>query len=247
MYMKLLSFWAKGHKAAARILIIVGFLFLNIAGVFTGDLLNSMNVLLRPLFCVIAMMIFIFGMIIYPSKKNKQKYINFYFRQKSTDGLLIFSTFLIFIFLGNSINENRIRIYQPVYGISIIPKSPDVAANTLVSIAIHKSLLSKKIVRKNFYKKLQAFRKQYKNSTSTGKTLLIILTILISFGLIILLMGLSCNIACSGADGLAIVVLFVGLSGIIFGMLKILQRIKRGKTQQHKAKGEEQKIQTPVP
>jgi hypothetical protein len=87
---------------------------------------------------------FISGTIFYPSKKNKKKYSDFYRRQKLADGLLIFSTFLLFIYFGNCVNENRVSISQPVYGISIIPYSRVISGSSPVSIHGDKSSLSKK-------------------------------------------------------------------------------------------------------
>jgi hypothetical protein len=40
--------------------------------------------------------------------------------------------------------------------------------------------------------------------------------------------GLACSISCSGSEALAFIVFFIGLGGIIFGSIKLIQRIKRG-------------------
>ena len=226
--MKQISFWAKDHKFVSRILIIFGFFFLNITGLFLGDLLHSTDVRFSPLFCFIATVMFISGTIFYPSKKNKKKYADFYRRQKLADGVLIFSTFLLLIYFGNSVNENRIRISQPVYGISIMPYSRAISSGSPVSIHAGKSSLSKKSVKKTFHKRIKDFRKRYKNSTETEKTILIVLCLLAGGAAIVLLMGLCCSLACSGAEGLALVVGIVGGAGIIFGLIKLIQRIKRG-------------------
>jgi hypothetical protein len=233
MAMKQVSFWAKNHKISARITIIFAYFLLNITSLFAGDILHSINVIFNSFFCLAAMFLTIVGVLIYPSGKNKSRYKNFYFRHKMADGILILATFLFLVYSGNSINENRIRIFQPAYGISIItPRHPE--ANSY-SVPKASSVSSKKELRRNFLKKLREIRKKYKGATKTEKTLLIILAIIAAGFLMSLLLALSCSIACSGSEALAFIVGIIGAGAIIFGVIKLIQRITRGKPQKEKA------------
>lgn len=233
MVMKQVSFWAKNHKISARITIIFAYFLLNIISLFTGDILHSINLIFNPFFCLAAMFLTIVGVLIYPSGKNKSRYKNFYFRHKMADGILILATFLFLVYSGNSINENRIRIFQPAYGISIItPRHPE--ANSY-SVSKASSVSSKKGLRKTFFKKLREIRKKYKGATKTDKTLLIILAIVAAGFLMSLLLALSCSIACSGSEALAYIVGIIGAGAIIYGVIKLIQRITRGKPQKDKA------------
>jgi hypothetical protein len=49
--------------------------------------------------------------------------------------------------------------------------------------------------------------------------------------LIFLIGGLACNIICLGAELLGYIVLVVGIAGVIFGLVKLIQRVKRGPPQ----------------
>ena len=228
--MKPISIWAHQHKTAARISIIFIYILLNIIGLFTGDILHSMNVTLNSFFYLAATLIVFTGLIIYPSKRNKSKYQNFYARQKLADCLLITATFLLIIYSGNSINANKAKNYNSAYGSSIINHASNYSENIVNK---NNSKVSKKNFRKYFRSAINEFRKKYTDSTKTEKTIYIILAIFAAAFLILLLGGLSCSIACSGSEALADIVFFVGLGGIIFGLIKLIQRIARGKPKNH--------------
>jgi hypothetical protein len=232
--MKSISIWAHQHKTAARISIVFIYLLLNIIGVFAGDVLFSMGFLFPFFFYLSCILIVFTGLVIYPSKKNKAKYTNFYTRQKLADCLLISATFLLIVYHGNSINTNQQKNYNPVYGSSIFSSNADHLEKISRPVKNKNGAgLSKNNVRKNFKNTLKELRKKYTESTKSEKTILIILSILFALGLIIILGALSCSIACSGSEALADVVFFAGLGGIVFGLIKLIQRISRGKRKKH--------------
>lgn len=222
--MKSISFWANNHKTAARISIVLIYFILNAVGLFMGDILFSMNILLSPLFYVFAILLGIFGLIIYPSKKSKSTQENYYFQQKTADIFLLISTLIFIIYTGNI-------IYNPGYNtVENTWASNAVRVNSnITSPAINqRSIVSKKEGHKKLRNVIKQFRKKYKESTNGQKTLYIILSVIAAVLLAYVLAGLSCSIACSGSEGLAYIVLFLGLGGIIFGLVKIIQRINRG-------------------
>ncbi len=228
--MKPISIWAHQHKVAARFSIICIYILLNIIGLVTGDILHSMNVVLNPFFYLTAILIVFTGLIIYPSKRDKSKYPNFYARHKLADCLLISATFLLIIYIGNSINANRITNYNSTYAISSISHTSNYSGN-ISKPGVNKNSFS--VSRKDFRKKyktiLKELRKKYKESTKTEKTIYLVLAILAAGILIIYLGALSCSISCSGSEALALIVFFLGLGGIIFGLVKLIQRIMMGK------------------
>lgn len=63
--------------------------------------------------------------------------------------------------------------------------------------------------------------------SGAGKGLLIFLTIVGALALLYLLAALSCSIACSGADGLAILVFVAGLGLIVWLSVVVIKRILR--------------------
>lgn len=229
--MKRLSFWAHNHKVAARIIIVFIYFFLNLLGLFGGDLLSSLNIALSPAFYFIPILLTLGGILFYPSKKRKHLYKNFYYRQKFADGLLIVATFLFIAYTGNSFNYTRTINLNSAFAISIV-KSP--VSSSIVpdnSLAGKKNgQLSKKANKKHLRFVIKEIRKKYKATSNSGKTIYIMLVVLGALFLSFLMLGLACNIACSGSEALAYIVGFVGIGAIIFGAVKLIQRITRGKS-----------------
>lgn len=216
--MRQISFWAKTHVWPTRIIIIF-FIYpvLNLAGWILGDALYLNEIHFSPVWGYLLVPVCIFLCIIYPSKKNKSK--NFYTRQKTVDALLIACTFCFILLTGNNFNstENKNTVATNSYASSIT--KPPVK---LPSFKI------KKDKKKDFRKFLKSIEKKYRDAGKGTKALLIVLTILVALGLGLLLVSLSCSLACSGAEVLAYIIFFVGLAGIIFGVVRIIHRITNG-------------------
>lgn len=214
--MKQISFWAREHKTAARIFIVVGYLFLNVAGLFLGDIVHSITGTFNPALILIPIILTIAGYIFYPKKKNKSIYKNFYFRQKLNDLLLIGSTFMFVIFLGNNTNTLQ-SMNQPLLASKIVYYPSRIIKPATVN---HSS--------KSLRQRIKAYRKAYKEMTKSQKTLAIIGIVILAVFVAGGVGALSCNIACSGSESLSIVVLVIGLAGVIFGAIKLIQRVTRG-------------------
>jgi hypothetical protein len=81
-------------------------------------------------------------------------------------------------------------------------------------------------------KKVQLFKFLKRGSDEKGgKVVLTILTVLAALVLVFLVGSLSCSLACSGADALALIVGIGGLALVLLGMIAVLKRIKRGPKQ----------------
>ena len=223
--MKKLAFWARAHKRAARITIITCYLFLNVIGIFLGDVIHSLNIEFTPLFFVTAILMTLLGWMIYPAKSGKKNYRNFFWRQKSADLILVSATFLFLVYMGNALNSNFNSMRNATQAASIVHPTTSVVTTP----SVEKNSVSKKSLRKKIRSEFKSLRKAYKESTKSQKTIYIILAVLAAAGLTYLLAGASCSIACSGAEALAYVVFFVGLGAIVFGLVKLIQRISRGK------------------
>lgn len=57
---------------------------------------------------------------------------------------------------------------------------------------------------------------------------LIILTIIAALGVMYLIAALSCTLACNGSDGAAVAVAILGVAGVIWATIAIINRITRG-------------------
>ena len=224
--MKTIAIWGRNNKMPARFIIVISYVLLNLIALFLGDLLHSINLAFTPLFCAVTVVLTLVGYMMYPLKSRKSAYRNFFIRQKSADFILVTATFLFIVYLGNALNNHQNTFRNPVQAISFITGN--------ISASIHSSPVEKKIsgkkdLRKKIRAEIKSLRKAYKESTKGQKTVYIILAVLAALILLYGLTGLACSIACSGSEALAIVVGIVGLAGIIFGLIKVIQRITRGK------------------
>ena len=80
--------------------------------------------------------------------------------------------------------------------------------------------IKKKKSKTTFWKKI--------TGDKTKKTLLSILTIIVALGVLFLIAALSCSIACSGSDAMALLVGVAGLAAVIVFTRLVLRRIKFG-------------------
>lgn len=230
-----LSIWAKNHKRAARITIISIYVLLHIISLILGNWLTISHITLPASFFYSIALLFFTGVIIYPPLEKKHQYRHFYIARKTADGILAFSTFLMMIWVANNIETFRFATNE-AYAATIHPVKREAKQPLLKTIFSLKNplfkLLPKVDVNSKVFKKLKAnihtIRQAYKDTSKGGKIALIILSILVATGLLMLLAGLSCNISCSGSDGLAILVAVLGTALIIFLFVKVLQAINRG-------------------
>lgn len=227
--MRKLSLWAHCHKTASRIIIVFIYLFLNVAGLFLGDLLYSLHIKLPPFFSFLAITMTLAGVILYPSRRRKRYYKDFYLRQKFADGLLIIATFLFIVYGGNSLNSSGNLFYNSAHGVSMLHNPPDNYESDISGGNTGEKRVSKKASRKQFTHVLKELRKSYQKSSKTHKTIAIIIVLLSAVALTYGMLALACSIACSGSEALAIIVGVLGVGAIIFGAIKIIQRIRRGK------------------
>ena len=243
--MRKISHWASRHTWLTRFIIIGIYVLLNLIGLFLGDLLFSVGVVINPLFLFAISSMVLTGLFLYPSRKEKNKYRNFYLRHKTADLFLASSTFLFLTYGGNHLNNSKPSRNSNLYAASVSVPAND--TRLLPNKVIRenkdpqpetKKPLSKKALKKMLKSKLHEWRKHYKEAGSGGKAALIILSILVAAGLIFLLAALACSIACSGAEALSVIVLILGVGLIIFLLVRVIQRITKGPRKLRKEKAD---------
>jgi len=208
--MRNISVWAYRHKWTARFIIVGSFFILNCIGLFLGDVLIASGTLISSIWIYLISFIFIAGFITYPSRKEKKAYKNFYNRQKTSDLLLVSTTFLLIICFGNhySLPKN-----QSPFSFTYANATELTSANTTT---IHETSIdpSPKKKKTSIIKKwkqkirdnIRTIRREYKDATPGERTALIVLSIIVALGLFFLVLSASCSLSCSGADGAASVV-----------------------------------------
>lgn len=241
---KNLSLWAKNHKWATRILIIIAFLFLDIIGIITGVLMNDLSIIINPAIFYFFVILFIATIGFYPRKSNKKTSITqhvFYVRQKSCDLVLAGSTFLMIVCIGNNDSILETNFISAAASTRSIPVSTaDSTLKPYKSIAAFSASMKNengKLLKWNERRKLlkEQIRgiKKANDISKGGKAALMILCSLIAAGLLLLIVAWSCDLSCSGSDGAALLVGVGGTAAVIFLLLLAVRliygRIKKGK------------------
>jgi hypothetical protein len=229
--MKNISIWAFRHKWAARFVIICSFLILNFIGLFLGDALTISQIAIPSLWIYVIGFIFFAGFITYPSRKQKSKYKNYYKKQKSSDLLLVSTTFLLIICFGNHYNLPKNQspfgfTYANATALTIIA-NPQLHKTSIDPSPKKKTSLIKKWKSK-LKENIRTIRREYKDATPGERTALIVLSIIVAFALFLLVLSASCSLSCSGSDGAALLVALLGTGLIVFLLVKVIKRINRG-------------------
>jgi hypothetical protein len=248
--MKKISIWAKHHKWPARFAIIGGFMLLNLLGIVTGFLLKDFQFTLPPAIFFVFSLITITGFIFYPAKKLKGNILNatvFYIRRKACDFLLTVSTFCMIVFISNQYkNLSFSSACVNAATANSLVLNDSIAKNYKTGIECAKMMKDKKSNHLKWKERKRVLKTQLKNirkadDLSKGeKIALIIFSIAVAVGLGILLAALACNIACSGAEGLAILVAIAGF-GLIALLLTISIKAIVGKGRKGKEKTDNDK------
>jgi hypothetical protein len=242
--MRKLSIWAKANKSPARIIIIFIHFALAISGMLTGWLLFKMNVYISTWIFFELLFICILTFFVYPEKGGfwQSKFKNrFYIIQKSCDFILAFGGFLMISFCSENTyapSANKL-LFLPVnllyasHGAN--PKAEELLQSLKSRSGKDLNRSEKKILKHEFFREVKVYvkAKATGDNESAVKAFLVIVTIAVAVGLTYLLAGLACSLSCSGAQGLAAVVMIGGLVVLIFGSIVLTKAImKIGKKKQ---------------
>lgn len=246
--MKKISTWAKNNKWFARILVVVCHILLNITGIITGILMSDLDINIPANALPFFILVFLTGIIFYPLKSEKRNQTNrhlFYTRRKRWDFMLAASTFLIVLHIGNHYDDplkNYPGIYAAISSASSLPgdstiKSYKKLADFNASLKDNNGKPLKWKERKKLMKEqLKGIRKA--GDLSKGeKVALSILTVLLALGLMYVVAGLACGLACNGADAAAWVVLIGGTAVVILLSIIAFRAIYSNRKARRKLEG----------
>lgn len=223
--MKSLSLWAYHHKGTARLLIVLCYLVLNLIGFLAGDLLLFMNLQVSAFIVYLIATVFLLALVLYPSRREKHRYGNFYVWQKTCDGVLITTTFLLIISAANL----RQAVDSP-FRISTVQALVPSFALPPQKVSIQKKEHKLSFIQKaksKLAKAVQSVRSYWKSRTTAEKVLLIFLAAVLAAAALTGVLALSCNIACAGSDGAAILVAVLGSALVIFLLARAIRGINR--------------------
>lgn len=212
--MKRHSLWAYHHHRAARLLIILCYLILNVAGFLIGDLLLVMGVHINmPLvygLAAVAATAFLF----YPQRKEMHRYRNFYLRQKIGDGILITTTLLLVISAANLRHQALTPFHHP--GVqAAVPATAYKNALTVTDKPTKKASFFKK-GKTALIKAFQKVRNYYKAISTRDKILLTALLALLAAAAMYGVIAWACSLSCSGSEAVGWIVLIAGTGAVLF-------------------------------
>lgn len=233
--MKKISFWAKCHKQAARMIIIISFMILSAAGVITGTLLNELGISIPASGLLLILSIYFVSILYYPSQLQKKIPAGrFYHWQKTCDFALALSGFLIIVYVSNDKFRtlHNIPIQKAAASTSSLPS--DSSQKSYKSISAFSASLKnnegKKLKLKERKKLLKEQVRAIKNSTDLskgGKIALIILSVIVALGLLYLVAALACGLSCNGSAGAAVLVAIGGTALVAYLLVIVIRAINQ--------------------
>lgn len=223
------SVWASRHLWPSRIAIVLLYCVFTVLAFFVGAMVHLSQITIPVLFFYAAAGLFLAVFSMYPQRQQKHRFRHFYRYQKRCDAILIGTTFFFIVCIGNQ-PQKLLRLGVSLAAASVVLPATGVVEtpNITTEKNLKKARLFKKSGRRLLIQKIQVLRKIYKETSKGGKVALIILAILVAFGLCSLLAALSCSLACSGSDGLAVLVGVLGAGLITFLLIHVILRIERG-------------------
>ena len=235
--MKKLSCWAKANLWSARIIVVLLHFLLVAAAIYTGTGFRRIGISINPVWNGLAIVLFIFAALCYPKKSsNIPAWISRYFYQKTCDFTLTFVGLFMICFLWNhpSGEMSKSNLLLGAYPTSQRPQSSQIEKPNHAGKSLHSFGFSRKD-RKGLLKELRSELKTFfkAKSNSTGRTALLILTVIAAVALALLVAALSCNLSCSGNEGAAVFLLIFGLAAVILLTILVIRKINRTPRRRH--------------
>jgi len=230
--MKHISFWAKRNKVASRSILVAIHGSLILLAIFAGMRLAACDFNIAAFIYIPFSISYLLGMLLYPERKKQYAAAGrkrIYKIQKSCDFVLALSSFfLIVAFVASHFSEKYSAGWDTAMASQPGPARITNESSHLLPTENEKQSLTHKLthsekkalrheLKKELRQLLSASSKGSHESAGDviGKILLIILTLALAAGLSYLVAALGCSIACSGAEGLAVIVVVFGLGGVI--------------------------------
>ena len=235
--MKRLSYWGRDHKWSARVIIVLATVLMNACILYAGFRLEQSGIILPSALFLLAMLVYLLGVLYYP-EKNQRISIGahrFYIRQKACDGIVLGAGLVMFLLIGNSPDPVKQYFSNGRTAAAMVPatyKDSQFSSKLKMMVAFANSMRDEHGNMKKWKERKVLLKKQLKQireMSDGGKVGLIILSVLVAIGLLFLILGLACNLSCSGNDGAAV---FVGVGGtvlIIFLLVLVIRGIYPGK------------------
>lgn len=230
--MKNLSYWSKRNPVKARIIIGVSHVLLIILAITAGinTYLEEIHFSGKLLFVLVNL--FFLAYILYPKRGHKEGiFIYSYRRRIRHDFILLITSSLILTIGVNKFAYSPVHQVEEKYQTRLMVFSLDASGSFNIQEKKKSELLSTiksfRMEMKQHLKSMKAEKQTNRAGSTAGKVALILLTLLLAMGVAALVGVFACNIACSGNEGLAWVVLIGGAIGIVWLTVVVISKILR--------------------
>ena len=228
-YLSQLSFWAKKHQIAARLLIAFSRIIMGYYAFYWGAILADIDKDFSNSVFLVSACVYLIGFIFYPRNKERRSFS--LTRQKVCDGLLVISSCAFWLAAGNYTVHWQPKAETETAQIEVLQSAIGKNGKPLVYPSLEHSNVVKKVDKKReglfkklknikigFFKKLKArvmvklalIKSAYRQLDGEQIALLILASLAIIAGLGYLTLVLSCNLSCNGQEGAATAVALFG-------------------------------------
>lgn len=222
-----ISFWAKQHKHAARTVLALSHIMLFIVAVYVAILLDRVNIYLNASIALVSLFFMVTAWLVYPTKRQAGEHFKInYCKRKGCELVFLWASLLLICFV---FNKNERVSYFNTY--QVLNSSFVSSKKNVKEAGSSHTIEPKKELKKQFRELVKELKKSRR---ADGKGWLIALVILGGLSLSFLVLGLSCNISCSGNETLGTIVLVGGIAAVILLMVLLIRKITKSQDEKGK-------------
>ncbi|MFK8009787.1 MAG: hypothetical protein AB8H03_25760 [Saprospiraceae bacterium] len=226
--MKNLSIWARNNRTIALVITIMLHVVVGYFYFYIGALLFVQRIILPSILLYVSGILFLIAYIFYPIKYvQKGIYKRTFFKEKQWQLVAMISAIIFLVFIGNHSTQSAFsqQNFQQEYSAQTI--ALDIKKEAKVEKRQSRKLIrkTKRQLRKRIRSNVRKLIKTERGMTDFGKVVAIFFSVLVAIGLGILVLGISCNLSCSGNEALAGIVLIGGFILVIVGLIAVIRKI----------------------
>lgn len=225
--MKIISRWAATHARYAIPLIVLLNLLLGWLCYRLGMLLVDSGFRFPAMTSLLAFLALLLLAFAYPHPQKKIVSAS-YSKRKRFDLLIILIGCVGLTATVNRLDQATVST-QAAWAFTVPPTADVILLKWKANPSNKLSRSEKRILKKEFFRQWNQLRKSVvqKDMDATGRTLLIIFTIIMAIGAAGLLSALVCQLSCNGAAFAATAVALLGGVGLILGTIFIIKAINK--------------------
>lgn len=232
--MKNISIWAKHNRTKALGVAILLHIVISYCFFYVGALLLTKKIILPFSMVYLSGILFLTSYLFYPIKNVQQGiFKRTFFKEKKCQLVAMVGAAVLMVFIGNHstksafLEMNRAPEYSAITVAVDIQQESRGGKKSKVEKRAHRQLIkkTKRQLRKRIRKNVRKLRAKERQLTKYEKSLIVFLSLLLGVVLGYLVLALSCSIACSGSEALALIVLLGGFTLIIVGFVAIVRSL----------------------